>query len=125
MALKAWIDDIKTAAGGGKSEAQIERAGAPETGIPIIRCGDYPLPGESEADKILFAARDEIVKGGVFHFTAETQAAETEVNKSYKAILKGGSDFKALCEACAQWVKAARTKPAAPGTVDLFPGKLN
>lgn len=89
------------------SEDDMERSGIPETGKPIIRCGDYPLPGEKEADEIIFGARDEIVNVGVFHFTPETQAAEVEVNRTYKAILDGGHDFAALKEACSHWVEAS------------------
>jgi hypothetical protein len=91
-----------------------------ETGEPTIRCADYLLPGEAEADKILFAARDEIVAGGVYHFTPETDATELEINRTYKAILAGGSDFDSLRDACARWVAVARKPPAATGTAPLF-----
>lgn len=120
MALKAWIDDIKTAGSGEKSEAQLKQGIARGT-ESIIHCADYPLPGEAEADEIVFSARAEIVNGGVFHFTAETQAAEAEVNRTYKAILTGESDFDSLRAACARWVKAAQTRPAPPVMASLFP----
>jgi len=122
MALKTWIKDIKTAEGGPGSEAQLEPADAPGQGTPIIRCADYPLPGELEADKIVFGARDEIIKGGVFHFTPETQAAEAEVSRTHKAILDGGSGFAALRAACARWVEVARKPAAAPVMASLFEG---
>lgn len=122
MALKTWIADIKTAENGSGSEAQLEQDGAPGMGKQIIRCGDYPLPGEAEAEKILFAARDQIMKGGVFHFTEETKAAEAEINKTYKAILSGGRDFVALRTACTQWVEVSRKAPRPPDTVSLFEG---
>lgn len=121
MALKAWIDDIKTDESGWKSEAQLEQADAPGADVSInLKCADYHLPGELEADKILFVARDEIIKGGVFHYTPETQAAEVAVNQAYKAILSGGSDFDSLRAACARWVLKARTKPAPPVMAELF-----
>ncbi len=122
MALKTWIKDTKTAEGGSGSEAQLEPACVPGTENPIIRCADYPLPGEKEADQILFGARDEVIKGGIFHFTQETQAAEVDINRTYKAILDGGSDFAALREACTRWVRSARTKPAPPVMASLFEG---
>ena len=122
MALKTWIHDTKTAEGGSGSEAQLEPAGAPGQGSPVIRCADYPLPGEKEADAILFAARDEIIKGGVFHFTPETRAAEAEVSRTHKAILGGGSGFAALRAACARWVEVARKPPAPPAMASLFEG---
>jgi len=121
MALKTWID-TKTAEGGSASEAQLEQAGALETVNMIIRCADYPRPGELEADKILFGARDEVIKGGVFHFTPETQAAEVEANQKYKDILDGGRDFAALRAACARWVEVARKPPAPPDMASLFEG---
>jgi len=80
------------------------------------------LPGEKEADAILFGARDEVIRGGVFHFTPETQAAEVEVNRTYKAILDGGRDFAALRAACARWVEVARKPPAPPDMASLFEG---
>lgn len=122
MALKTWIDDIKTGEGGSGSEALPGRVNAPGTGRPIIRCADYPLPGEKEADEILFGARDNIIAGGVFHWTPETQAAETEINKTYKAILDGGQDFAALRAACARWVEAAGKPPVPPDMASLFEG---
>lgn len=123
MTLKAWIDDIKSAEGGSESEARLEQASAPETGKPIIRCGDYSLPGEKEADWILFVAVDMVLKIGVYNGkTPECRAAETEVNRTYKAILDGGRDFAALREACAQWIEAATSPPAPPDTVSLFEG---
>lgn len=122
MALKTWIDDIKTTEGGSESEAQLEQAGAPGTGTPIIRCADYPLPGEKDADAILFSARDEVIKGWVFYFTRETQAAEVEVNQAYRAILEGGLDFAGLRAACTRWVEVARKPPAPPVMLSLFEG---
>jgi len=122
MALKTWIKDTKNAEGESASEAQLEPAGAPGQVNPIIRCADYPLPGEKEADAILFGARDEVIKGGVFHFTPETQAAEMEVNRTYKAILDGGRNFAALRAACARWVEVARIPPAPPAMASLFEG---
>lgn len=104
------------------SDDESETSGTPETGNPIIRCADYPLPGELEADRILFGARDEVIKGGVFHFTPETQAAEMEVNRTYKAILDGGRNFAALRAACARWVEVARIPPAPPAMASLFEG---
>jgi hypothetical protein len=121
MALKTWIKDIKTAEGGSESEALPGQVSGPGTGTPIIRCADYPLPGEKEADAILFGARDEIIKGGVFHFTPETKAAEVEVNRTYKAILDGGRDFVTLRAACVRWVEVARKPPAPPVMAELFP----
>lgn len=120
MALKTWIKDTKSADGGSASEAQLDQTGAPGQGNPVIRCADYPLPGEKEADAILFGARDEVIRGGVFHFTPETQAAEMEVNRTYKAILDGGSGFEALRAACARWVEVAGTSPPPPDTGELF-----
>lgn len=108
MTLKAWIDEIKTAESVGKSEAQLAQASAPGTGTPIIRCADYPLPGEKQADEIIFGARDEIVAGGVFHFTPQTDAVELEINRTFKAILAGGSDFNSLRAACARWVEEVK-----------------
>ena len=102
------------------SDDESETSGTPETVNPIIRCADYPLPGELEADRILFGARDEVIKGGVFHFTPETQAAEMEVNRTYKAILDGGRNFAALRAACARWVEVTRIPPAPPETGALF-----
>jgi hypothetical protein len=114
MALKAWI-----------SEAIRETGEAPGAGLSInLRRTDYPLPGELEADKNLFSARDEIIAGGVFYFTPETQAAEAAVSRAYKAILNGGSDFDSLRAACARWVEAAQTRPAPPVVGELFP-KVN
>jgi hypothetical protein len=104
MALKTWIDDIKTAEGGSGSEAQLEQA------------------GEKAADIILFGARDQIIKGGVFHFTPETHAAEMEVDRAYKAILEGGRDFATLQAACARWVEVAQKPPAPPVMASLFEG---
>jgi hypothetical protein len=104
------------------SDDESETPGTPETGNPVIRCADYPMPGEVEADKILFGARDEVIKGGVFHFTPETQAAEAEVNQTYKAILDGGRGFAALRAACARWVEVARKPPAPPVMASLFEG---
>jgi hypothetical protein len=108
MALKTWINDIKTGEGGSESEALPGQASAPGTEALIVRCGDYPLPGEAEADVILFGARDEIAAGGIYHFTPDTQVAEVEVNRTYKAILEGGSNFDALRDACARWVQTSR-----------------
>jgi len=105
--LKAWIDEIKPDGRGGKSEAQLEQASA---------------PGELAAVKILLSARDEIVAGGVFYFTPETQTAEAAVSLTYKAILAGGSDFDSLRSACAHWVEASRKPPATPEIVSLFDG---
>ncbi|KAF0158822.1 MAG: hypothetical protein FD159_909 [Syntrophaceae bacterium] len=113
MALKTWIDDIKPAQSGTESEVQLEPVGAAPK--------DY-LPGEKEADEILFGARDEIIKGGVFHFTQETQAAEITVNRTYKAILDGGRDFEALRVACTHWSAAARKAPVPPVMASLFEG---
>lgn len=121
MALKTWIKDTKTAERGSGSEAQLEQAGAPGQGNSVIRCADYPLPGELEADKIVFGARDEVIRGGVYYWkTAEHQAVEAEVNQTYKAILDGGQNFAALRAACARWVVMARTPPAPPETGALF-----
>ena len=103
MALKTWIDDIKTVEGGSKSEALLD-----------------PFSGEKEADDILTGARDEIVKSGVFYFTLETQAAETDIDKTYKAILEGGRDFAALRAACDRWIEAAKKPPAPPVMASLF-----
>ena len=122
MALKTWIKDTKTAERGSESEAQLEQAGAQGQGNTGIHYANYPLPGEVEADKILFGARDEVIKGGIFHFTPETQAAEAEVNLAYKAILQGGRDFAALRAACARWVEVARKPPAPPVMASLFEG---
>lgn len=80
------------------------------------------LPGEKEADVILFGARDRIVEGGVFHFTPETIAAEEEVDQTYKTILEGGHDFAALSAACSRWVSASGQAPAPPVTMALFSG---
>ncbi len=104
------------------SDDDTETSDTPETGNPVIRCADYPLPGELEADKILFGARDEVIKGGVFYFTRETQAAEVEVNQAYKAILEGGLDFAGLRAACTRWVEVARKPPAPPVMASLFEG---
>lgn len=118
MKVKSFLKQSHTQTPNGKTE----QTGAPNQGNPIIRCADYPLPGELEADKILFGARDEIVAGGVFRFTPETQAAEMEVNRTYKAILDGGRNFAALRAACARWVETARKPPAAPVMASLFEG---
>ncbi len=80
------------------------------------------IPGEAEADQILFAACDEIVAGNVFNSTDETRAAEADVNRAYKDILNGGSDFNALRQSCACWIQAAGQKPAVPETISLWPG---
>jgi len=101
MALKTWIDEIKTDGSGEKSEALLKQDQAP---VEVF------LPGEKEADIILFGARDRIVSCGVFHWTPETQVAEAEVNQAYKAILAGGHNFAALRDTCARWAAAAHNK---------------
>lgn len=105
MALKTWIDEIKTAESDPKSEANIEPAGALQSDL---------LPGEKEADVFLFGARDQIVSAGAFHWTPEIEAAEIEVNKTYKAILSGGRDFTALRVSCAHWIEAVKKATAQP-----------
>lgn len=122
MKLRAWIDEVESAEGGGESEAIRERASAPGNKIPGgLKWAGRFLLGEAEADEILFAARDQIIAGGVYHFTPETDAAELEINRTYKAILAGGSDFDSLRAACFRWVAAARTKPAPSDSAGLFP----
>jgi len=125
MALKTWIDDIKTAEGGLESEALHGQTSAPETERPINCYGDFPLPGEKEAERILFVTTDMIIKIGVYNWkTPACRAAEIEVNRTYKAILDGGKDFAALRAACAQWIEAAGkpTAPAARSTHDHIKG---
>jgi len=106
MHFKNWIDDIKT-------DDIDQRADAPAESF---------LPGEKEADKILFAARDQIVKNGIFHFTPETAEAEMDIDRTYKAIINGGHDFTALSAACDRWIEASRKAPAPAETVSLFDG---
>lgn len=113
MALKTWIDEIETAQGGLRSEAPLEPDSA--------QAGNY-LPGEKEADQILFGARDQIVASGIFHVSPETQKAEKEIYRTYKAILNGDNDFTALRKSCASWIEAARNIPAQPSTTSLFGG---
>lgn len=113
MALKSWIDEIKTDENGQKSEAPLEPAGAPAVIF---------LPGEKEADQILFAALDQIKKDGVFHYSSETAAAEMDIDRTYKSIINGGHDFAALRAACGRWVEAARQAPDPPETISLFSG---
>ncbi len=94
------------------SKDVVKTSGAPGTKNPIIRRPDYPLPGEKEAEAILYGARDEIIRDGVYNWrTAECEMAELDINKTYKAILNGGRDFAALREACARWVLVARMNP--------------
>lgn len=118
MKVKSFLNQLHTET----PDSKTEQTGAPGQGNPVIRCADYFLPGEKEADAILFGARDEVIRGGVFHFTPETQAAEVEVNRTYKAILDGGRDFAALRAACARWVEVARKPPAPPDMASLFEG---
>lgn len=113
MALKTWINETKKTGSGLTSEAQLDPAGAQ-------RKEDFP--GEKEADKIIFSARDRIVAGGVFYGTPETRAAEDDVDRTYKAIMTatGEKDFESLRKDCVRWVIAAQTKPGAPETAKLF-----
>jgi len=111
MALKSWIDEIRTDKSGSQSGALLDPAGAP---------AEESFPGEKEADKILFTAQALIIEGGVFYGTPETRAAEADVDRSYKAIINGGRDFDALVAACTRWVEAARKAPAPLETISLF-----
>ncbi|MDD3954288.1 MAG: hypothetical protein PHY82_10285 [Lentisphaeria bacterium] len=106
MKLKSWIDELETAEGEPESGAQIEPGDAPAEQITFDLL--------AAADRLLLGARDAIIRGGVYNWkTAECEAAELDINKTYKAILNGGRDFAALREACARWVLAARIKPRA------------
>ncbi|MFZ2396318.1 MAG: hypothetical protein WAW09_08545 [Smithella sp.] len=113
MAIKKWIDEIKTDKSGPKSEAQLEPAGAPL---------EENFPGERRASAILDSTINLIRNGGVFYPSPQTEAAEEEINRCYKNIKNGGSDFEALTMACNSWVKAGRTAPAPPETNCLFSG---
>lgn len=113
MTIKNWIDDIKNN----------DESGALREQDPAVE--DESFPGEREADKILFGARDRIVTGGIFYWTPETRAAEDEVNRTYKEIIIGGKDFESLRKACVRWVIAAQTKPEEPVTADLFTSANN
>ena len=55
--------------------------------------------------QILLGARDEIVKGGTWHPSPETRAAEQEIERIQKEILAGNGTISEFKEVCEQWKK--------------------
>jgi len=121
MALKTWIDEIKTAASGEGSEAILEPERAPKDNGLSPGKEDHPEYTENHVHAIIALAVREIerkLNGVQYRLTDEIKACEDEVNRQAKAILSGtSSDFEALRETCYRWVEAAgkATTPPTPG----------
>lgn len=121
MALKTWIDEIKTAASGECSEAILEPERAPKDNGLSPGKEDHPEYTENHVHAIIAPAVREIERnqnGIQYRLTYEIKACEDEVNHQAKAILYGTSlDFEALREACSRWVESSgkATTPSTPG----------
>lgn len=106
MALKTWIDEIKTDESGPKSEASREPASVP----------DHSTFVEKRIEAILILTVHEIeqnLNGVQYRSTSETKTAEEKVNCMARGILAGDSmDFDSLYRACSCWVATARQRPA-------------
>lgn len=117
MKVKQFLNQVLTRT----SDENLTKPDDLETGN-TTNCSGDDLSGVVEGEKILFWARDEILRGGIYHFTEENKAVELDIDKHFKEIRNGNKDLLALAHACLKWIEVSRIPPRPPEkeTVSLF-----
>lgn len=93
MAFRPWI-----------LEEEKENNIAPDQALPMA---EAPQSLEELAWRIIITARDEIVRGGVWKYSEDVEAAEKEITEAYQEFMAGrGGGVDDLRAACERWKRA-------------------
>lgn len=95
MSFREWIStaDETPACDGGLNEPRALTAGRKQT-IEAVMWG------------ILTKTRDEILRGGIWNSSPETEAIEIAIGELYQAVTDGRATLEAFAVHCKKWIRA-------------------